>query len=167
MDRSEGARYDDALRVLSAAPAADEAAEMTRRYWLGVCRQRMGKPDAALADLDFVYRKNPNFEEVTYYLGRVYQQRHETDRALALTREYQEILNRRLELTEARTALRRDLGSPDLHLRVARAALAAGEPEVAVLECRAALRFRPGDAEAARLLEDSLQKSGHAHETRG
>ncbi len=163
LDRPEGARYDRAIQLLS-KPASDPAAELERRYWLGVSQLKAGALDAALADLGWVYRQQPRYQEVAHHLQQVHQQKGDTERALAYSREYQQTLMLRHALRDAEAALRRDMASAELHLRVARAALALGESSRAALESRAALRFRPGYPEATRVLREALSRMGRADE---
>jgi tetratricopeptide (TPR) repeat protein len=165
LDRPPSPQFDRALAVLDAAPTADPKSALARRYWIGICHDRMGQLDAALADLTAVYQQKPDYEAVAYHLGRISQKRGDTQRATAFTREYQQVLSLRAAVRDAESALRLEMNSPERHLQVARAALAAGEAPRAVLECRTALRLKPGDPSARRLLDESLQKMGRSGES--
>jgi tetratricopeptide (TPR) repeat protein len=158
LDRPQGADLDRAARVLSAAPATDPADARLRRYWLGITRWRMGELAAAQSDLTAVHSEDPAFEEVAFYLSRISRQRGDGERGRAYAREYQQLLARRMALREAEAALRSHLGEADYHLRVARAALALGDPGRARLEAGEALRLDPRNRPALTLRREVAQR---------
>jgi tetratricopeptide (TPR) repeat protein len=162
MDRPQGPQYERALEILTAGPPSDSTQELRRQYWLGICRLRMGDLEGALRDLQLVYQRDPAYEEVAFHLSKVYQQQGDARRAEEMAKEYQLVLTRRTALRDAEAAMRRDSRSPELHLNVARAALAARKPSQAIFECRVALRLKPGHPEAGRLLQQALREMGQS-----
>ena len=156
VDRPDGAAYDRALVVLS-DPGRTGRDELKRRYWKGVCLQRMGQPDAAFGELTAVRERTAGFLEVDYYLAKIYQQRGDSQKAQEATRAYQQLLARRLNMREAEAMVRSAMDSPARHLAAAKAALTLGEPERALFYCEAALRLKPGSAEAEGLRREATE----------
>jgi tetratricopeptide (TPR) repeat protein len=155
LDRPDGAQYQQALAALGPV-SRDPDQEITRRYWEGICYQRMGDNARAVSALEWVASQKPQYEQVSYYLSRAYVRQGDTRRAAEYTRSYQQLMARRLALQEAEADLRLHLGSPDYHVKVARAALENGDAPRAVFESRFALRMEPGSAAAQSVLRQAL-----------
>lgn len=154
MDRPGGGDPAQAIAILRAARPPDAEGERLCRYWTGVLRFRAGQLDPALADLLAVHREDPEFEQVAYYLGKAYQQKGDSDRSRPFMRAYQTTFARRMAVRDSQSALRRNIGSPDAHLRAARALLNDGQVDKAKFEAETVLRLRPGDSGATRLLAE-------------
>jgi tetratricopeptide (TPR) repeat protein len=154
LDRANSPDAARAAQIVAAAPAATREDRLLKGYWAGLCFERMGETDRAIAALGGVYREDPEYEEVAYHLARLHQRKGDAAGGAEFLKRYQSALARRTKLRDAEAALDLDMNSPEAHLRVARAAHELGDTGRAVMECRAALRLEPGHAAARTLLKE-------------
>jgi tetratricopeptide (TPR) repeat protein len=168
LDRTDRPAPEQALAVLEAFQPQDDAGRLSRTYWRGVALLRLGRAEEGRAELEAVAARNPQFEQVAFELARAYQAAGDGATAARWSARYEEQLRGRSSVRDAEAALRRDLTSPELHVQLGRAALAAGDAPRAVFEARAALhlaRNRPEPAAAARaLLNEALRAAGREEE---
>ncbi|MDX1931560.1 MAG: tetratricopeptide repeat protein [Capsulimonadales bacterium] len=159
-------RFADAEKEARAALRISPK-ETDAHYWLGRALQLQGKNDAAIEQYEIVYRRDPEFERTAYYLGGLYlRSRDKAKRALGERRmaAYRRLIARNERYRDARDAVWQHPERPEAHRRMGQEYLNVGQLPEAIVELREALRRRPEDSEARRLLVLALNKSGRKTE---
>jgi cytochrome c-type biogenesis protein CcmH/NrfG len=161
-------RTQDSERAARAALLLDPS-DPEAHYWLGRALQLQGKESQAIPEYAFTARRNPQFEAVALYLGRLYARssnpalRKQGTALLAFYDHQQSVAD---HLDVARTALRDHPEQPDSHVKMAAVYMETNQVPEAIVELRRALRMRPGNRKTKTLLVQALKIEGRNTEAR-
>lgn len=143
--------------------------DMDARYWLGRALELQGHWKEAIPPYEAVLRQDPQFEQVAFYLGRLYQRTGEKAKRTAgerLLAGYRRQITESERYRDARDVVWQHPERPEAHRKMGQEYLKVGQLPQAIVELRYALRMRPGDTEARKLLLQALEKSGRRTEAK-
>jgi tetratricopeptide (TPR) repeat protein len=161
-------RYADAEQAARAALEKNPE-EMDAHYWLGRALDLQGKNAEAAEHYAIAAKRDIRFESVAFHLGRIYQRspdatkREEAKRLLSI---YATLEANGRTLSKAYEDLRRNDRDPRAHLNLGSWYLKARKYPQAIMEMQRALKLRPGDKAARRLLAAALNSSGRVTEAK-
>jgi tetratricopeptide (TPR) repeat protein len=167
-DKWKTPRYAEAERAARAALQITPG-DVDAHYWLGRALQLQGRSKEAIAQYETVLRQDPQLEQVAFFLGGLYlragdkAKQAEGERLLAA---YRRQIAQEERYRDARDAVWQHPERPDTHLKMGQEYLSTGQLPQAVVELRQALRMRPNDPRARKLLIQALERSGRLTEAK-